>query len=194
MREPHCVNLTSDAHYCIRRASDSWFGQEAIVRARSTRLCVSRERSTSVARPASAAGELRDDCYPARGVASATCIFRASAVVPIVAPVARRSIANLDAVTIPELAERIEERLGELRHEIIRLHAANEALASTRTDAAAAQPVPDLRAPARKLELPMRDPGRRRRAPNEAVARRGSKPAAVLALARELDAGLRNRP
>jgi hypothetical protein len=102
-----------------------------------------------VARPASAAGELRDDCYPARCVASATCIFRASAVVPIVAPGARRSIADLDAVTIPELAERIEERLGELRHEIIRLQAANEALASTRTDAAAAQPVPDLRAPAR---------------------------------------------
>ena len=43
MREPHCANLTSGAHYCIRRASDSWFRQEAIVPARSSQLRVSRE-------------------------------------------------------------------------------------------------------------------------------------------------------
>ena len=108
------------------------------------------------------------------------------------APGARRSIANLDAVTIPELAERIEERLGELRHEIIRLQAVNEGLASTRTDAAVRSP---FRArPLGRPRLPARDPGRRRRGPNDAVARRGSQPTAVLALARELDAGLRNRP
>ena len=97
-------------------------------------------------------------------------------------------------MTIPELAERIEGRLAALQHEIDRLQAANEALATTRADAAEAGPAADPRAPQRALEPPAFDPVIRARAHDQAAARRASKPAAVLALARELDAGLRNRP
>jgi len=96
-----------------------------------------------------------------------------------------------------QLAERIEERLGELQQEIVRLKAANAALALTSTDAAAADPAARTgsypRAPHRAQELPVPN---RRRASDQAAARVASKPAAaaLVALARELDAGLRNRP
>ncbi len=97
-------------------------------------------------------------------------------------------------MTIPELAERIEGRLAELQEEIVRLRSADEVLAADRTDAAAAAPAPDPRAPEPALELPVFDRVSRRCAPEQAAARGASKPSAVRALARELDAGLRNRP
>ncbi len=97
-------------------------------------------------------------------------------------------------MTIPELAERIEGRLAELQQEIVGLQEADEALAATRTDAAAAEPAPNPRSPQRALELPAPDRTSRRRAPDHPAARRASKPPAVLALALELDAGRRNRP
>lgn len=96
-------------------------------------------------------------------------------------------------MTIPELAERIEGRLAELQKEIVRLQAADEVLAANRTDAAAAEPAPDPHAPERALELPVFDRATRRREPDQAAARRAAKPAVVLGLAREMDAGLRNR-
>ena len=91
-------------------------------------------------------------------------------------------------MTIPELAERIEERLAELQQEIVRLQAADDALAATRTNAAAAQPTLDPRRSKPRYRVSRPDSSTR------AAARRASKPAAVLALARELDAGLRNSP
>ncbi len=97
-------------------------------------------------------------------------------------------------MTIPELAERIEGRLVEMQQEIVRLQEAAEALAANRTDAVAAEPAPHPRSPRRALELPAPDRTSRRRAPDHPAARRASKPHAVLALALELDAGLRNRP
>ena len=92
------------------------------------------------------------------------------------------------------LAERIEERLAELQQEIGRLQAAEHALAATRTQAVAAEPAPQPRSPEPAQERPAPDRVSRRRAPDHAAARPASKPAVVLALSRELDAGLRNRP
>ena len=92
-------------------------------------------------------------------------------------------------MTIPELVERSERRLAELQREIdLLLEGADQGLAATsigRRRAARAQRSGRQTVPTRAS--PRRGRGR-------AAAQRRRKPAAVLALARELDAGLRNRP
>jgi len=97
-------------------------------------------------------------------------------------------------MTISELAERIEQRLVELQQEIGRLRAADEALAATGTASAVVErradpPSPQHHNPQAQSAraTPRREDGRR-------STRHSAKPTAVLALARELDAGLRNRP
>ena len=97
-------------------------------------------------------------------------------------------------MTISELAERIEDRLSDLQLEISRLQAAEQVLAAPRPQAVAAEPAPQLRSPEPGQEHPAPDRTSRRYAQDHAAARRASKPDAVLALTRELDAGLRNRP
>ena len=91
-------------------------------------------------------------------------------------------------MTIPELAERIEERLAELQEEIARLQAADEALAATRNTDAAAEPAADPRAPEPMeptLQLPVLDRATLRRSPDsrrsprcEAGRRAGARPRA----------------
>ena len=95
-------------------------------------------------------------------------------------------------MTIPELAERIEQRLAELQQKIGRLQAADQAVAATRIEAAVAVTAADPRPPQPASPRHPTEPPTA--APDHAAARRASKPAAVLALTRELDAGLRNRP
>ena len=97
-------------------------------------------------------------------------------------------------MTPSELAERIEARLAGLEQEISRLQAAEQVLAATRPQAVAAEPAPQPRSPEPAQQPSARDRASRRRAPDNAAARRASTPAPVLALSRELDAGLRNRP
>ena len=77
-------------------------------------------------------------------------------------------------MTISELAECIEGRLAELQWEIVGLRAADEALTATGNDAAAPEPAPDPHAPA--LAPPVFDWANRRREPDQAAARRASKP------------------
>jgi hypothetical protein len=95
-------------------------------------------------------------------------------------------------MTIPELVERIEQRLAELQQEVGRLRAADEALAATSTGSAVGGPASEPRS-LQRWDRQTASPATPRRGRGRASARRGSKPAAVLALARELDAGLRNR-
>jgi len=106
----------------------------------------------------------------------------------------RSLTANLGAMTVSELAERIEARLAGLEQEMSRLQAAEQVLAATRPQAVAAEPAPQPRSPEPAQQPSARDRASRRRAPDNAAARRASTPAPVLALSRELDAGLRNRP
>jgi len=89
-------------------------------------------------------------------------------------------------MTISELAERIEQHIADLQEEIDLLKAVNEALAATSNGLAAAEPRLDWQT------APTQASPRRGR--GGAVAKRRRKPAAVLALAHELDAALRNRP
>jgi hypothetical protein len=89
-------------------------------------------------------------------------------------------------MTIAELTGRIDERIRTAREGIARLQAARDALAE-RPDPTTIAPSTSARPPrARKAAAPTRSARERQRS-------RQPKPVAVLALARELDAGLRTR-
>jgi len=95
-------------------------------------------------------------------------------------------------MTIPELAQRIDQRVAALQHEIDRLEAAKRALAHSSTPTAGTKhssepPV----APGRRPHRSSRAMRKRGRTP--APDHHGPKPAAARALFRELDAGLRTR-
>jgi hypothetical protein len=90
-------------------------------------------------------------------------------------------------MTIVELADRIEERVRAVREEIARLQDARDAL----TDAGKAPAPPAI---VTTSSTPRRRAGRAPAAAlDQRAADRRPRPAAVVALARELDAGLRTR-
>ena len=97
-------------------------------------------------------------------------------------------------MTIPELAERIEQRLAELQQETGRLQAADEALAATGTRSGVAETGPEPRSPQDEKLQAGSSRATARHGRGRGSARAHPKPEAALALARELDAGLRNRP
>ena len=95
-------------------------------------------------------------------------------------------------MTIAELTGRIEQRLALVQQEILRLQAAADALDGAPTSAAGSARVHGPRSGGRRS--PERAPGPAvARTPRRSVAGRNRKPAALVSMARELDAGLRNR-
>ena len=96
-------------------------------------------------------------------------------------------------MTIPELAERIDQRVAVLQQEIGRLEAARKALAQSSKGPALTTRVsePSVRRRGGRARTPTgagRQPGR-----TPLPDRRGLKPAAARSLFRELDTGLRTR-
>lgn len=89
-------------------------------------------------------------------------------------------------MTIAELTGRIDERIRSARDEIQRLQAARDALADRRTPTATVRSARKRASRVPRAVVPAHTARRQRTS-------RGPKPAAVLALARELDAGLRTR-
>jgi hypothetical protein len=93
-------------------------------------------------------------------------------------------------MTIAELTKRIEHRLALVQQEILRLQAAADALDEAPTSAVRSARVHGPRSGGHRS--PRRGPARAR-PPRRSAAGRKRKSAALAALARELDAGLRNR-
>jgi len=95
-------------------------------------------------------------------------------------------------MTIAELTGRIEQRLALVHEEILRLQAAADALDGASTSGAGSPRMRGPRSGGRRP--PVRAPGpEAARAAGQSAAERDLRPGSVAALARELDAGLRNR-
>jgi hypothetical protein len=102
-----------------------------------------------------------------------------------------RSLAS-GSMTIAELTGRIEQRLALVQEEILRLQAAADALDGESASAAGS---PGMRCPRSGGRRPrVRAPGpEAARTAGHSAAGRDLRPGSAVALARELDAGLRNR-
>jgi len=95
-------------------------------------------------------------------------------------------------MTLDDLTGRVEQRLAVVEEEILRLQAAADALDGGSIPASGSARARGASSPARRP--PTRAPARAAaRVPRRSVAGRDRQPGAVVALARELDAGLRNR-
>ena len=102
-----------------------------------------------------------------------------------------RSLAS-GSMTIAELTGQIEQRLALVHDEILRLQRAADALDGASTSAAGAPRMRGRRSGGRRARVRAPGPEAAHTAAHSA-ARRDVRPGSVVALARELDAGLRNR-